>query len=112
MFTAVCYVQMNMLTCVLAIRLFSYRLPEVIYVAKLMAALSSQLGFLAQRNLSAILDFDSSHQRNWVGLASQMGFPYETVLRLREERKGSPTLALLEEWQKKVGKLTCVRYFM
>lgn len=70
-----------------------------------MAALSDQLGFLARRSLCAILDCDSSQHRNWVGLASEMGFPYKTVLRVRDERKVSPTLALLEEWQKKVGKL-------
>jgi len=62
-----------------------------------------ELGFLALRNLSTILDSDSSQQRNWVGLAGKMDFSYAAVTRLREDRSSPPTVALLKEWQEKQG---------
>ena len=72
------------------------------------ASVSDELGFLAQRSLSTILDCNSSQQRNWIGLADQMGFPYAMVVKIRETRTtDSPTVALLEAWQEKAGEYYC-----
>ena len=74
----------------------------------------SELGFLALRNLSTILDYDSSQQRNWLGLAGKMELSYATVARLREDRSSSPTVALLKEWQEKQGvyQLKCMQVIL
>ena len=62
-----------------------------------------KLGYLARRNLAAVLDHSSPRGADWKGLADRMGFTYDTVRLLRA--KESPTLALLEEWETKKG--TC-----
>ena len=63
--------------------------------------LSRELGYLALRELAVILDHESPQGRDWMGLADRMNFTYSTVQALRGER--SPTLALLEEWERAVG---------
>ena len=66
-----------------------------------MAALSQELGYLARRKLSVLLDHESPLGRDWMGLADKMQFTYSTILALKGER--SPTLALLDEWEKAAG---------
>ena len=66
-----------------------------------MSTLSRELGYLARRQLSVLLDHESAQDRDWIGLADSMRFSYNTVLALKGER--SPTLALLEEWEKVAG---------
>ncbi len=64
-------------------------------------SLSHELGYLARRELAVLLDHESPQGRDWMGLADRMGFAYSTTLALKRER--SPTLALLEEWERAVG---------
>ena len=66
-----------------------------------MSTLSYELGFLARRELSVILDRTSPQGRDWRGLADRMKFTYGTVMALQSQR--SPTLALLEEWERTAG---------
>ena len=65
------------------------------------SSLSQDLGYLARRELALVLDHESPQGRDWMGLADCMGFTYSTVLSLKGER--SPTLTLLDEWEKAVG---------
>ena len=60
-----------------------------------------KLGYLARRNLAAILDRSSPRGADWRGLSDRMGFLYDTVRALRA--KESPTLALLDEWEREKG---------
>ena len=62
------------------------------------------LGYLARRNLATVLDHSSPRQADWKGLCDRMGFTYDTVLKTLSQSKESPTLALLEEWEKARGK--------
>lgn len=66
-----------------------------------MATLSQQLGYLARRQLAVLLDHESPLGRDWMGLADHMQFTYSTVLALKGER--SPTLALLDQWERVAG---------
>ena len=61
------------------------------------------LGYLARRNLAAILDHSSPRGADWKGLSGRMGFVYDTVRTLRA--KDSPTLALLDEWESAKGSI-------
>lgn len=75
-----------------------------------MSTLPYELGYLARRQLSVILDHESPQGRDWMGLADRMQFTYSTILALKGVR--SPTLSLLEEWEKVAGKVCgvwCVR---
>ena len=67
-----------------------------------MSTLSRELGFLARRNLAQILDLHSSTGIDWRGLVDKMGFSYEMNMLL--STKPSPTLSLLEEWERVLGK--------
>lgn len=60
-----------------------------------------KLGYLARRDLATILDHSSPRGADWKGLSDRMGFSYDTVRALR--LKESPTLALLEEWEREKG---------
>ena len=62
------------------------------------------LGYLARRNLATVLDHSSPRGADWKGLCGRMGFAYDTVLRAQSQAKESPTLALLEEWERARGK--------
>jgi len=66
-----------------------------------MATLSFELGYLDRRRLALVLDHESPQGRDWMGLADKMRFQYKVIHALKAER--SPTLALLEEWEKEVG---------
>lgn len=66
-----------------------------------MSTLSYELGYLARQQLAVILDHESPQGRDWMGLADKMQFTYSTVLALKGAR--SPTLVLLEEWEKAAG---------
>lgn len=72
-----------------------------------------KLGYLARRNLAAVLDRVSPRGADWRGLADRMGFKYGTVRSLR--LKESPTLALLDEWENAKGinaSLGYIRYLV
>ena len=71
-----------------------------------MSTLSRELGFLARRNLAQILDLHSSTGIDWRGLVDKMGFSYEMNMVL--STKPSPTLSLLEEWERVLGQFVCV----
>ena len=71
-----------------------------------MSTLARELGFLARRNLAQILDHHSSTGMDWRGLVDQMGFSYEMNMLL--STKQSPTLSLLEEWERVLGQCVCV----
>ena len=66
-----------------------------------MSLLARELGFLARRNLAQILDHQSSTGIDWRGLVDKMGFSYEMNMILSS--KESPTLSLLEEWERVRG---------
>ena len=77
---------------------FSLSLP---LVSVDMSTLARELGFLARRNLAQILDHHSSTGMDWRGLVDQMGFSYEMNMLLSTRQ--SPTLSLLEEWERVLG---------
>lgn len=60
--------------------------------------LSHELPFLARHRLAMVLDQPSPLARDWRGLADKMGFTYGMVTTLRS--KESPTMSLLEEWER------------
>lgn len=60
--------------------------------------LSHELPFLARHKLAMVLDQPSPLARDWRGLADKMGFTYGMVTTLRG--KESPTMSLLEEWER------------
>ena len=66
-----------------------------------MNTLAWELGFLGRRNLAQILDNHSSTGIDWRGLVDKMGFSYKMLLLLSS--KESPTLSLLEEWERVLG---------
>lgn len=66
-----------------------------------MSKLSSELGFLARKELSLILDKHSPRGHDWRGLCDLMGFTYEVNIALNQQE--SPTLSLLEEWERSLG---------
>lgn len=63
--------------------------------------LSYELPFLARHQLAMVLDQESPLARDWRGLADKMGFTYSMVTMLRG--KQSPTMSLLEEWERFKG---------
>lgn len=72
-----------------------------------MSTLARELGFLGRRNLAQILDHHSSTGIDWRGLVDKMGFSYEMNMLLSS--KESPTLSLLEEWERVLGEWGMVR---
>ncbi len=82
------------------------RLQLALSISDAPMSLVEELGFIAWRDLSAILDRDSSQHRDWTGLADKMGFPYDVVTRLKDDMTRnytSPTEGLLKLWQEKQG---------
>ena len=67
-----------------------------------MSKLSCELGFLARKDLSLILDKKSPRGHDWRGLCDLMGFSYEVNIALNQQE--SPTLSLLEEWERTLGR--------
>ena len=66
-----------------------------------MSRLARQLGFLDRNELALVLDQRSPRGHDWRGLADKMGFSYTLIVAL--EQKESPTITLLEEWERKLG---------
>lgn len=64
-------------------------------------SLSYELPFLARHRLAMLLDLESPLASDWRGLADKMGFTYGMVTMLRS--KQSPTMSLLEEWERLKG---------
>ena len=75
------------------------------YAAGVMSTLAKELGFLARRDLSLVLNQQSPRGNDWRGLVDKMGFSYQLNMVLSQQ--DSPTLALLEEWERTFGEL-CV----
>ena len=69
-----------------------------------------KLSYLARRNLAAVLDRSSPRGADWKGLCDRMGFLYDTVRLLRV--KVSPTIALLEEWERAKGSLRDLQVYL
>ncbi len=68
-----------------------------------MSTLYRELGYLARRQLAGVLDRDSPRGLDWKGLADKMNFSHEVVVSLRGD-SSSPTMALLERWERDAGK--------
>ena len=66
-----------------------------------MSSLGKELGFLARRDLSLILDKLSPTGNDWRGLVDKMGFSYQVNVAMGQQ--DSPTLSLLEEWERVYG---------
>ena len=66
-----------------------------------MSTLYRELGYLARRQLAVVLNRESPRGADWKGLADKMRFSYEMVVALRSSP--SPTMALLERWEKAAG---------
>ena len=69
-----------------------------------------KLGYLARRNLATLLDHSSPRGADWKGLCGRMEFAYDTIMALRA--KESPTLALLDEWERAKGNTSGVFFFI
>ena len=66
-----------------------------------MSSLYRELGFLARQSLANALNTVSPLGKDWRGLADKMGFNYEMITVLQTQ--DSPTLSLLEEWERQLG---------
>ena len=66
-----------------------------------MSSLSSELNYVAKQQLARLLDYPSPSGKDWKGLLHLMGFKLELVVTLRKEE--SPTVVLLEKWEKSAG---------